>query len=97
MENATFKPLSYPNITASKDACLDNLSIFLYRYIDGYAKLATACFGFAFNTIGMYLLLRRKGHKLMFNLLLAINLMFDTTYLLFEIFITLFLQPGIKI
>ena len=50
---------------------------------------AIICIGIALNTAGMYLLLQGKGHKQMFNLLLAINLMFDTMFLLFKILILL--------
>ena len=62
----------------------ENLTFFLNRYIDGYAVLVTACIGFAFNTVGTYFLLRGKGYKHMFNLLLAINLIFDSMYLVFQ-------------
>ena len=67
------------------EAYQDNITFFLNRYIDGYATLVTACIGLSFNTVGTYFLLRGKGYKQMFNLLLAINLMFDTTYLVFQI------------
>ena len=67
------------------EAYPDNFTFFLNRYIDGYTTLVTACIGLSFNTVGTYFLLRRKGYKQMFNLLLAINLMFDSMYLVFQI------------
>ena len=85
MESITSMPLPHSNTSQCKEEYQDNLTIFLERYIDGYVNLATACIGLVLNIAGMYILLRRKGHKKMFNLLLAINLMLDTMYLLFQI------------
>ena len=49
------------------------------------AALVTACIGLTLNATGIYLLSRRKGYKNMFNILLTINLIFDSLYLAFQI------------
>ena len=63
----------------------DGLTLGVGLYIGGYATLIAACIGSALNTAGIYFLLRRKGYKNMFNILLTINLIFDTIFLAFQI------------
>ena len=63
----------------------DDLTFGVGLYIDGYANLIAACIGSALNTAGIYFLLRRNGYKNMFNILLTINLIFDTIFLAFQI------------
>ena len=64
-------------------------AVILNVFLNYYTTLPTACIGIVINTGGMYFLLHGKGRKQMFNLLLALNLMFDTMYLLFCIHLIL--------
>ena len=71
-------------MNGSRQPNLDDPKFDLDLYIGGYATLVTACFGLTLNTTGIYLLSRRKGYRNMFNLLLILNLVFDTIYLSFQ-------------
>ena len=52
--------------------------------IGGYATLVTACIGLVLNASGICVLLRRKGTKNLFSILLIVNLTFDLLYLVFQ-------------
>ena len=85
-ESMVMGPYGYGcfDITCAPEKQLFDLLAFrrVFLHIIHTAMLPTACIGIALNTAGTYFLLHGKGHKQMFNLLLAINLIFDTMYLL---------------
>ena len=68
----------------SYESDLETTAIHLNLYIGGYFTLATIVVGFVLNIIGIYLLSRRQGLQNIFNIMLIINLIFDTTYLIFQ-------------
>ena len=63
---------------------MDDFTFYWFFYIAGFATLVISCIGLALNTSGIYFLFRKKGHKNMFNILLIVNLVFDTMYLAFQ-------------
>ena len=60
---------------------MDDFTFYWFFYVAGFSTLVIACIGLALNTSGIYFLFRKKGHKNMFNILLIVNLVFDTMYL----------------
>ena len=68
----------------SDESDLESFTINLNLYIGGYFTLTTTIVGFVLNIIGIYLLSRRQGLQNIFNIMLIINLIFDTTYLIFQ-------------
>ena len=71
-------------VNTSYESDLENTAIDLNLYIGGYCTLITTVIGFVLNMVGIYLLSRRQGLKNIFNIMLIINLIFDTIYLVFQ-------------
>ena len=71
-------------VNKSYESDLENTVINLNLYIGGYCTLITTVVGFVLNMVGIYLLSRRQGLKNIFNIMLIINLIFDTIYLVFQ-------------
>ena len=63
---------------------MDDFTFYWFFYVAGFATLVIACIGLLLNASGIYFLFRKKGHKNMFNILLIVNLVFDTMYLAFQ-------------
>ena len=63
---------------------MDDFTFYWFFYVAGFATMVISCIGLALNTSGIYFLFRKKGHKNMFNILLIVNLVFDTMYLAFQ-------------
>ena len=63
---------------------MDDFTFYWFFYVAGFATVVIACIGLLLNTSGIYFLFRKKGHKNMFNILLIVNLVFDTMYLAFQ-------------
>ena len=68
----------------SYESDLESTNINLNLYIGGYFTLTTTIVGFVLNMIGIYLLSRRQGLQNIFNIIFMVNLIFDTTYLIFQ-------------
>ena len=71
-------------VNESYESDLENIAIDLNLYIGGYCTLITTVIGFVLNMLGIYLLSCRQGFKNIFNIMLIINLTFDTLYLIFQ-------------
>ena len=71
-------------VNESYESDLENTSINLNLYIGGYCTLTITVIGFVLNMVGIYLLSCRQGLKNIFNIMLIINLIFDTIYLVFQ-------------
>ena len=69
------------DVNSTHESNQDNFVSYLNHYICGYATMAIASIGSILNLVAVYLLSRRKGHKNMFNILLIVNMIFDTAYL----------------
>ena len=71
-------------VNKSYESDLENTGMNLNLYIGGYCTLTITVIGFVLNMVGIYLLSRREGLKNIFNIMLVINLIFDTIYLVFQ-------------
>ena len=69
---------------ATKLSIANSHTIDFDHCIGGYATLVTACIGLVLNASGICVLLRRKGTKNLFTILLIVNLTFDLFYLVFQ-------------